>query len=123
MAPSLAPPMTPSPTPTKRPQRMVPIIPAIPRSLEKRKLKEDVNNRKDGGGTGRPIRPTSPGGGEESQVETAVAQTQAVQNGLYNDSDAKYDQKNGQEPVAESVGSNKGFGTVEGKSTFQRILV
>lgn len=128
MAPSLAPPMTPSPraTPTKRPQRMVPIIPAIPRSLEKRKLKEDVKSSKDEGATGSPIRPTSPGG-EESQVETAVAQTEAVQNGAFNDSDVKYDQENGlQEPVAEptkSAGSEKEVGTAEGKSTFQSILV
>lgn len=126
MAPSLAPPMTPSPraTPTKRPQRMVPIIPAIPRSLEKRKLKEDVKSSKDEGATGSPIRPTSPGG-EESQVETAVAQTEAVQNGAFNDSDVKYDQENGlQEPVAEptkSAGSEKEVGTAEDGSNLSPV--
>ena len=80
MAPSLAPPMTPSldATPSKRSRRMLPIVPAIPRSLEKRKTKDDLKSSKDGREAGGPIRPTSPEGRAELQVETAAAESKSA---------------------------------------------
>lgn len=107
---------------------MIPIIPAIPRSLEKRSFKQDLKRSKDGGGTGNPIRSTSPEGREESQVETADAQSQAVQNGALNGVNAKDDvpENDMQEAVAEAtenVGSEKEVATAEGKATFHGTLV
>lgn len=109
---------------------MVPItiIPAIPRSLEKRKFKEDVRSDKDGGGSGSPIRPISPKGKEESPQEPTIAQTQAMQNGASNGVDLKEDvQGSGVQQAlveaTENAGSEKMFATVEGNSTFQRNLV
>ncbi|KAF6231040.1 hypothetical protein HO173_010740 [Letharia columbiana] len=125
MAPSLAPQMTLSPgaTPSKQPRRMVPIIPAIPRSLEKRKLKQDVKGNEDGGGVGSPIRPI-PGEGKEGSQETAVA----VQNEALNGLDTKDDVQGNvvQEAVVEApenAGSEKEVATVGGDSTFQSTLV
>lgn len=105
---------------------MVPIIPAIPRSFEKKKFKEDVKSSKDEGGSGSPIRPISPQRKAESQEEVAVAQTQAAQSGALNgldESDSKDDvQGNGvQEAVIEALdnaGSEKEVTTAESKSTF-----
>ena len=128
MAPSLDPPMTPSPgaTPSQRPRRMVPIIPAIPRSLEKRKFKEDVKSSEDGGGIGSPNRPTSPNGEKVSQVVTAVPQTQAVPNGALNGQDENDENDVMQESVVqeaaietiENAGSEREIISAEGKSTF-----
>lgn len=107
---------------------MVPIIPAIPRSLEKRNFKEDVKSIKDWGGTGSPIRPTSPEGKVESQVETAIAQTQAVQNGTLNGVDVKddaqeHDQQETSVETTEIADSEKKIAVAEGKSTFRSTLV
>ena len=104
---------------------MVPIIPAIPRSLEKRKFKEDVKSSEDGGGIGSPNRPTSPTGENNSQVETAVPQTQAVPNGALNGQNEKDTlQESGvQEAAIEAVnnaGSEREIVSAKGKSTFQR---
>ena len=126
MAPSLDLPVTPSPgaTPSKRPRRMVPIIPAIPRSLEKRKFKEDVKSSEDGGGIGSPNRPTSPHGEKDSQVGTAVPQTQAVPNGILNGQDENdvMEESVVQEAALENIenaGSEREIISAEGKSTFQ----
>ena len=124
MAPSLALPMTPSPSATqnKRPRRIVPIIPAIPRNLEKRKFKEDVKSSKDGEGSASPIRPNSRERKEESQEETAVTQTQAVQSGTLNGYIRKDDaQENGvSKAIVEALDdarSETEIATGEGKST------
>ena len=103
---------------------MVPIIPAIPRSLEKRKFKEDVKSSEDGGGIGSPNRPTSLSGEKDSQVETAVPQTQAVPNGALNrqnETDALQEsvvQEAAIEAI-ENAGSEGEIASAEGKSTFQ----
>lgn len=103
---------------------MLPIVPAIPRSLEKTKFRDDLKSSKDGGGTGSPIRPASLEGKEELPVDTGAAQTQAVQNGALNGLDAKdYVQENvvheAVVEATENVGSEKGIATAEGKSAFQ----
>ncbi|CAD6567588.1 MAG: hypothetical protein ASARMPREDX12_000543 [Alectoria sarmentosa] len=127
MAPSLAPPMTSSPgaTPSKRSQRMIPIIPAVPRRFEKRKCKEDVKSTKAGEGSGSPIRPVSPERKGESQEETALAQTQAMQSQYLNGLDTKnHVQGNGaQKAIIEALdnaGSEKELATAKSKSTFPR---
>ena len=102
---------------------MVPIIPAIPRSLEKRTVKEDVKRNEDGRRASSPIRPISPKEEEESLVETATAQSEAVPN---DDSNEKDDvQENGvQEVVIETTGNeglDKGF--ARGKSAFQCTVI
>lgn len=110
---------------------MVPIIPAIPRSLEKRSLKGDVKGSEAEGGIGSPIRPTSPTRNEESQVETAVAQAQAVPNGALNGSNEKEDVKDNvvQEIVVqEAINETTEDGILKkdvagGKSTFQSTIV
>lgn len=103
---------------------MVPIIPAIPRSLEKKTLNGGVKSNKDGGGSGSSICLTSKGN-KESQEETAIAQTQAAQNRTLNGFDAKDDtQENDvQEAAVEVAGSPGSEANAEGKSTFQRTPV
>ena len=99
---------------------MVPIIPAIPRSLEKRKFKEDVKSSEDGG-TGSPIRPTSPKRKERAQVETAIAQTQAVPNGSVNGSNEKdgTQETDVQEALIETTQNEGMKEDAGGRSTFQ----
>lgn len=104
---------------------MVPIIPAIPRSLERRRLpKEHVKSSEDGGGTGGPIRPVSPNPKEESQLEAAIAQSQAELTGAPSDSVGKDDVREDsvQDAVIETTengGSNEVAG---GTSTFQSTI-
>lgn len=81
----------PGSTPNMRPRRMVPIIPAIPRSLEKRNFRGDVKNSEDGQGTGSPIPPISLKGKDESNAENAVAEPQAASSGALDGSDGKDD--------------------------------
>lgn len=110
---------------------MVPIIPAIPRSLEKRRLKGDVKDSEVEGGIGSPIRPTSPTRNEESQVETAVAQAQAVPNGALNGSNEKEDVQDNvvqENVVQEAINETTEDGVLKkdvagGKSTFQSTIV
>ncbi len=145
MAPAADPPMTPSPgvTPNKRPRRMVPIIPAIPRSLEKKTLKVDVKSSKAEGGTGSPIRPISLEGQKESQEETAVAPTQAAQDRVLKflgtrddvqEDDVQGDDVQGDDvpednvpeavvKASEDAGSEEEVATAGGRSTFQTTLV
>ena len=130
MAPSLAQPMTSSPsaTPSKRPLRRLPIIPAIPRSLEKRSFKEGVKSSTEEGEPASPIRPISPEAKEESHAETTDVEAQAEQNGALNGSGAKDEvQENGvQEAVVaatEDTDLDKEVTTTEGKSTFKTTLV
>lgn len=108
---------------------MVPIIPAIPRSLEKKRFKEDVKSSKEERETGSPIRPISSEAKEESQAETAKVPAQAEPNGALNGLDAKDEvQEIGvQEAVVEATedtdtGLDKAVATAEGKSTFQSSL-
>ena len=107
---------------------MVPIIPAIPRSLEKRQPKEDVKSNKDGKGSGSPIRPISPEGIEESQAKTAIASPPAIQDETLHGAEVKgYGQENNtQESVVnciEDVGSEKEASTAQGTATFRSTLV
>ena len=102
---------------------MVPIIPAIPRSLEKRKFKEDVKKSEDGGGAGSPTRPISPKGKEESQVDRATTQSQAVLNGTLSGSIGKDDVR--EDGVQETVTGTSDDGSevaAGGKSTFQSTV-
>lgn len=104
---------------------MVPIIPAIPRSLEKRKLpKEDVKSSQDGGVTGAPIRPVSPNPKEESHRETAIAQSQAELTGSPSDSIGKDDVREDsvQDAVTEIPENGGSKEVAGGKSTFQSII-
>ena len=96
----------------------MPIIPAIPRSLEKRKVKETVRSSQDRGGTGSPVRPTSPKQEEESLVETTIPQSQAVPNEALCGSDEKDNVKENsvQEAIVDSGLKKEVAG---GKSTFQ----
>ena len=122
--------MTSSPTVTrsKRQPRRLPIIPAIPRSLEKKIFKEDVKYSKEQGKTTGQIRPVSPEAKDESQAETANAQPPAEQNGNLNGLDAKDEiQENGvHDAVVAASGNSSLVGEVatdEGKSTSQSTLV
>ena len=116
--------------PNKRSHRIVPIIPAIPRSLEKRKFKEVVKSDTDGGGTGSTIPPISPQK-QESHEETATSRTRALQNASRSDLNTKDDvQEDGvqEDNVYEAVVENLDSADPEkevataGKSTFQSIL-
>ena len=106
---------------------MAPIIPAIPRSLEKKMFKEDVKSSKDEETTDSPFRPISHEGKPESQEETAIAQTQAAQNGEIRSLDAKDDvQENyvSEAVVKDTDNANEEFATAAGgKSTVQSTLV
>ena len=84
---------------------MVPIIPAIPRSLEKKIFKENVKSSEGGERTGSPICPASPELEENPLVETAVAQSQAVPNeGLSSSTKTDDVQKNSvQEAITEII--------------------
>ena len=96
----------------------MPIIPAIPRSLEKRIVKEHVRSSQDRGGTGSPDRPISPKQQEGSLVETTTLQSQAVPSRARFGSDEKDNViENGvQEAVVDKVLEKEVAG---GKSTFQ----
>ena len=96
----------------------MPIIPAIPRSLEKRKVEDHVRSSQDRGGTGSPVRPISPKQEEESLVETTIPQSQAVPNGALSSSNEKDNVK--EDGVQEAV-VDRGLKTevAGGKSTFQ----
>lgn len=106
---------------------MAPIIPAIPRSLEKKMFKEDVKSSKDEETTDNPVRPISHEGKPESQEETAIAQAQAAQNGEIRSLDAKDDMQ--EDDVSEAVvkdtdNANEEVATAAGgKSTIQSTLV
>ncbi len=105
---------------------MVPIIPAIPRSLEKRKFKEDVKNSEDGGASSSPIRPISLKGSEEAQADSAIAQTQAVPIGNLDafDTNANLQENGTQETVIEPPeDAGEEAASAEGKSTFQGPFV
>ena len=107
---------------------MVPIIPAIPRSLEKRKPKEDAKGNKDGRGSGSPIGSISPEGIEESHVETAIASTPAIQDETLHRAEVKASGQeiDTQETVVdciEDVGSEKEASTAQGTATFRSTLV
>ena len=117
MAPSLAPLVTSNSgaTPSKRPRRTMPIIPAIPRSLEKRKVKENVRSSQDRGGTGSPVRPISPKQEDESLVETTLPQSQAVPNGALCGSN---EQDNVEESGMQEAVVDSGLKKEGGKSTF-----
>lgn len=130
MAPSLSQPMTSSPTatPSKRQPRRLPIIPAIPRSLEKKFFKEDVKYIKEHVGTTGQSRPISPEAQDESQAEIANAQAPAEQNETLNGLYAKDElQENGvHDAVVAASGDtslNEEVATDEGKSTFRSTLV
>ena len=107
---------------------MAPIIPAIPRSLEKQKPKVDVKSIKDGEGSGSPIRSISPEGIEESHLETTNAPTPAIQNETLQRADVKgHGQGNKtQETVVdliEDVASEKEVSTAQGTATFRSTLL
>ena len=107
---------------------MAPIIPAIPRSLEKKQPKVDVKSNKDGEGSGTPIRSISPEGIEEPHVETIIASTPAIQNETLPRAEVKgYGQENNtQETVVdfiEDVASEKEVSTAQGTATFRSALV
>ncbi|CAF9921382.1 hypothetical protein IMSHALPRED_005170 [Imshaugia aleurites] len=130
MAPSLALPMNPTPgatraTQSKPPRRMVPIVPAIPRSLEKIRPKKDVTSNKDGGGSGSPNGPISPESGEDLQEEPAVAQSQVAEHSARNGLDATENVlENGVHEAAAEASENAGSeATAEGKSTFQSTFL
>ena len=125
MATSLTPPMTSNPgaTPSKRPRPVVPIIPAIPRSLEKKKYKKDVKESENGQGTGSPGPPISLKE-NESKAESAIAETQAVSNGALNGFDGKDDvHEHGAQESVIDTGSEKEIPSTEGGATFQSPLV
>ena len=120
MAPSVPPLVTPEPgsTPGKRPRRTMPIIPAIPRSLEKKKVKEPVKSSQDRGRTGSPVPPTSLKQEEESLVETTVPQSQALPNRALSGSDEKSNViEDGVREAVVDRGLKKDV--ARGKSTFQ----
>lgn len=131
MAPSLSQPMTSSPsatTPSKRQPRRLPIIPAIPRSLEKNNSKEHVKCIKKQGDTTSQTPPISPEAQHESQAETANAQTLADQNGNLHGLVVKDElQENGVHgPVVAASGITsliEEVATDKGKSTFQSTFV
>ena len=107
---------------------MVPIIPAIPRSLEKRKPKDDVQSSENGKGSGSPIRSISPERIEESHVDTAIASTPAIQDQTLHRAEVN---DNGQGEIkqetvvdfTEDVGSEKEAFTAQGTATFRSTLV
>lgn len=104
---------------------MVPIIPAIPRSLEKRKSpKEQVKSGEDGGGTGGPIRPVSPNPKEESHGETAIAPNQAELTGALSDSIGKDDVREDsvRDADTETIENGGSEEVAGGKSTFQGTI-
>lgn len=95
----------------------MPIIPAIPRSLEKRKIKEHVRSSQDRGGTGSPVLPNSRKEEVESLAETTIAQSQAVPNGALCGSNEKDNVKeNGMQEADVERGSKE---VARGKSAFQ----
>ena len=95
----------------------MPIIPAIPRSLEKRKVKEHVKSSQDRGGTGSPVRPISHKEEVESLVESTVPQSPAVPNGALGGSNEKDDVK---ENGVQEANVERGLKEVaRGKSAFQ----
>ena len=108
---------------------MVPIIPAIPRSLEKPKPKDDEKNSGNGKGSGSPIRSISPEGIEESHVETAIAPAPAIQDEiLLHRAEVKgHGQENNTQETGvdfiEDVGSEKEASTAQGTATFRSTLV
>lgn len=104
---------------------MVPIIPAIPRSLEKRKgPKEDVKSSEDGRGTGGSIRPVSPNQKEESHGETTIAHDQAELTDAPSDSIGKDDMREGsvQDTVTENTENLESKEVAAGTSTFQSTI-
>ena len=95
----------------------MPIIPAIPRSLEKRKVKEHVRSSQDRGGTGSPVLPTSHKEEVESLVESTVPQSQAVPNGALGGSNEKDDVK--ENDMQEAIVERGSKEVAQGKSAFQ----
>ena len=107
---------------------MVPIIPAIPRSLEKRKLKEGVKSSEDGGASASSTRLTRLQEAEESHLKTAATSSQTPQDSTSDTLDEKDNDNNNngvQEArveTAEITGSEEGVASAEGKCTFQSVL-